>query len=544
MKDNLIFEEEARDILFKGIEKLYRVISKTLGPKGRNVIIENKYGKPIVTKDGYNVTKHFFLNDPLENMGAEIAKEAAENTVHHAGDGTTTSTVLAYALVSLGINVLKENPDLNQIELIRWMKGCIDQVVEDLTAKKSVIEGQARLEQVIYISSNRDIEIVEALMHCFDKVGTDGLIHIDKSYSQDTTHVEISAGYTYDKGFMTEYYITDGSRLVADYENPLILITDEVINHPHQIEKWIEFSVAHGRPFVLIASKVDNQTQGFLVQNKMKAKLPIVSIFPPKFGDARLEELEDIAYYTGGVFMSKKVGRDISADYNTEEEILDVFGTCNRIIISRDNTVMIGGAGKKVDERITALNLAQDNADNKFHKEQLKARISQLTNAVATIHVGGPNEIELQERMDRYEDALGAANASLDGGYLPGGGKSLLYASLNLKMEINDDSYTKKEAQAALSIVKESLKYPITSILHNIGFSKEQIKEVITSLEGRPFNEGFNALSLDYEDFTKSGIIDPARVIIKSLENAFNVASLILTSDSIIALNEDERNHN
>lgn len=516
------FDTDAREKLKDGIDALANAVKVTLGPKGRNVVIQKSFGAPSVTKDGVSVAKEVELEDPIANMGAQMAKEVASKTADAAGDGTTTATVLAQAIVTAGLKNVAAGA--NPMDLKRGIDKAVKAVVADLKDQSEQIgEDFGKIEQVAAISANNDEAIGKLIADAMKKVSKDGVITVEEAKGTDT-YVDVVEGMQFDRGYLSPYFITDAEKMIAEYENPLLLITDKKIANMQDLIPVLEKALQTGRPLLIIAEDVESQALGVLVVNRLRAGLKVVAVKAPGFGDRRKAMLEDLAILTGGTVISEEQG------YKLENAGLEHLGTCERITIDKDNTTVVGGKGQSSDikGRISQIKQQIDATTSDYDREKLQERLAKLAGGVAVLYVGAATEVEMKEKKDRVDDALHATRAAIEEGIVPGGGVAFVRAldSLkNLKGENDDETY-------GIAIVRKALESPIRTIAENAGVDGSVVFHKI--VDGKE-SFGYNARHDRYEDLKKAGIIDPTKVARIALENAASIAGLVLTTECVIS---------
>ncbi len=521
MAKDIQFGKEARDQILKGVKMLHDAVKSTMGPKGRNVLIEKSYGGPTVTKDGVTVAKEVELEDKFENMGAQLVKEAATKTNDAAGDGTTTATVLAYAIMSEGLKHVKSGS--NAIAIKRGMDKAVAAVIDELEKMKKDVDDRSEYKAVATISA-QDEEIGDTIAEVIEQIGKDGVVTVDKGQTLgiEKDYVE---GMQFDNGYISPYFVTDTSRMEAVFENPSVLITDKKIGSIQEILPLLEKLAQGGKKeIVIICENIEGEALATLVVNKLRGTFSALAIKAPAFGDRRKAILSDIAALTGARVISEEVGLKLE---NTDVEDL---GQCDRVIASKDNTTVVGGQGKKedIDLRINQIKKEIDNTKSDFDKEKLAERLAKLTGGVAVIQVGAATEVEQKERQHRVEDALAATRAAAEEGILPGGGTAYIRA-----LGVLDSLKTDNEDEAVgVEIIKGALVAPCHHIAENAGVAGDVVVKKVATANG---NEGYNALTGVYEDLMKAMIIDPKKVSRSALENAASVASMFLTLEVAIA---------
>ncbi len=521
MSKTILFEKEARDKLKAGVDKLADAVKVTLGPKGRNVIIEKKYGAPHITKDGVTVAKEIELEDPIENMGAQLTKEVASKTADQAGDGTTTATVLAQAIVGPGLKALASGA--NPMDLKRGIDKAVAVVVKNLAANaEKVGSDNSKIEQIATISANNDPEIGKMIADAMQKVTTEGVITVEEAKGT-STEVKIVEGMQFDRGYLSPYFVTNSESMECEMDNPYILITDKKISNLPEILPVLEKAAQTGRPLVIIAEDVESNALATLVVNKLRGTLKIAAVKAPGFGDRRKEMLKDIAILTGGICISEEQG------YKLENADLSYLGQCEKMVIDKDNTTIVDGVGEKaqITARINQIKAQIEKTTSDYDKEKLQERLAKLSGGVAVLYVGAPTEVEMKEKKDRVDDALHATRAAVQEGIVAGGGAALLRAQADidkLKGE-NDDENT------GIAIIRRAIEEPLRQIAQNAGVEGSIV--VLKVKEGKG-DFGYNARTDVYEDLKKAGVIDPAKVTRIALENAASIASMLLTTEAVI----------
>ena len=527
MAKNIIFNTEAREQLRQGVNALADAVKVTLGPKGRNVIIDKKFGAPHITKDGVSVAKEVELEDPIQNMGAQLVKEVASKTNDQAGDGTTTATVLAQAIVNTGIKNVTAGA--NPMDLKRGIDKAVMAVVADLKARSRAIgEGKEKVEQVATISANNDKFIGGMIAEAMDKVKKEGVITIEEAKGLDTT-VKVVEGMQFDRGYLSPYFVTNTEKMEATYENPYILIYDKKISNLKELLPILEKTVQTGRGFLIISEDIEGEALATLVVNRLRGSLKIVAVKAPGFGDRRKEMLEDIAILTGGVVISEEKG------YKLEDADLTMLGTAQKVTVDKDNTTIVSGAGEKsaIEARVNQIRSQIEKTTSDYDREKLQERLAKLAGGVAVIYVGAASEVEMKEKKDRFDDALHATRAALEEGIIPGGGVAFIRAISaldDLKGE-NDDE------QTGIQIVRRALEEPLRQIVANAGMEGSVVVNKVKELED---DNGFNARTEVYEDLHASGVIDPTKVARVAIENAASIASMILTTECVLSEIKEE----
>jgi chaperonin GroEL len=516
------FNIEARDLLKKGVDQLANAVKVTLGPKGRNVILDKKYGAPLVTKDGVTVAKEIELEDSFENIGAQLVKEVASKTNDDAGDGTTTATVLAQSIVTVGLKNVTAGA--NPMDLKRGIDQAVKIVVEDLKKQsRSIGEDIEKIEQVASISANNDHTIGKLIAEAMGKVKKEGVITVEEAKGTET-HVDVVEGMQFDRGYISAYFITDPDKMEAVLENAVILLSDKKISTMKDLLPVLEPIAQQGRPLLIIAEDVDGEALATLVVNKLRGSLKIAAVKAPGFGDRRKEMLEDIAILTGGVVISEEKGLTL------EGAKIDMLGKAEKIVIDKENTTVVNGAGDKkiIESRIKQIKAQIETTTSDYDKEKLQERLAKLAGGVAVLYVGAASEVEMKEKKARVEDALSATRAAVEEGIIPGGGVAYIRAIKaieKLKGE-NEDQTT------GISIVKRALEEPLRQIVENAGIEGSVVVQRIK--EGKD-DFGYNAQENRYESLYKAGVIDPTKVARVALENAASIAGMFLSTECVVA---------
>ncbi|MCW5921557.1 MAG: chaperonin GroEL [Saprospiraceae bacterium] len=515
------FNTDAREKLKEGVDALANAVKVTLGPKGRNVVIQKSFGAPAITKDGVTVAKEIELEDAVANMGAQMVKEVASKTADAAGDGTTTATVLAQAMVTAGLKNVAAGS--NPMDLKRGIDKAVKTVVEDLKKQTETIgDDFDKIQQVAAISANNDEEIGKLIASAMKRVSKDGVITVEEAKGTET-YMDVVEGMQFDRGYLSPYFITDAEKMVADYENPYLLITDKKISNMQDLVPVLEKSLQTGRPLLIIAEDVDSQALGVLVVNRLRAGLKVVAVKAPGFGDRRKAMLEDIAILTGGTVISEEQG------YKLENAGLEHLGQCERITVDKDNTTIVGGKGKSDDikARVNQIKQQIESTTSDYDREKLQERLAKLSGGVAVLYVGAATEVEMKEKKDRVDDALHATRAAIEEGIVPGGGVALVRSlgSLSSLKGVNEDE------NFGIQIVRKSLEAPIRIIAENAGIDGSVVFHKVADEKGA---FGYNARTDKYEDLKKAGIIDPTKVTRIALENAASIAGLVLTTECVI----------
>jgi len=524
----LHFNVEARAALKRGVDQLAEAVKVTLGPRGRNVVIDKKFGAPTVTKDGVTVAKEIELSDPLENMGAQMVKEVATKTSDIAGDGTTTATVLAQAIFREGLKNVTAGA--NPMALKRGIDKAVAAVVEELKRISVPTSGKKEIAQVGSISANNDKEIGDLISDAMDKVGKDGVITVEEAKGLET-NLETVDGMQFDRGYISPYFVTDPEKMEAVLEDAFILIHDKKISSMKDLLPVLEKIAQQGKPLLIIGEDVEGEALATLVVNKLRGTLKVCGVKAPGFGDRRKAMLEDIAKLTGGQVISEELGLKL------ENTVLNDLGRAKRIVVDKDNTTLIDGAGdeKAIEGRIAEIRAAIDKATSDYDKEKLQERLAKLAGGVAVINVGAATEAEMKEKKARVEDALHATRAAVEEGIVPGGGVALLRAQRALKNLKVDDA----EEQTGVEIVKRSLEEPIRMIVQNAGAEGSLVVEKVRASKDDSF--GYNALTDTYENLVQAGVIDPTKVTRTALQNAASIASLLLTTEALVVEKKEDR---
>ncbi|MFQ3677417.1 MAG: chaperonin GroEL [Fimbriimonadaceae bacterium] len=514
----LLYDEHARRALERGVNKVADAVKVTLGPKGRNVVLDKKWGSPTITKDGVTVAKEIELEDPYENMGAQLCKEVASKTNDVAGDGTTTATVLAQAIVNEGLRYVAAGG--NPIAVKRGIDKAVEVVVAEIKKAAKPIKDKEQVEFVATIAGN-DPEIGKHVAEAMDKVGKDGVITVEESKGRETT-LEVVEGMQFDRGFISPYFVTDPERMEAVLENPLILIHEKKLSNAQDFLPFLERVATARRPILIIAEDVEGDALATVVLNKIRGVLQIAAVKAPGFGERRKAMLEDIAVLTAGKFVSEDLG------IKPENITIDMLGTAKKVVISKEETTIIEGAGSKADVmgRIQQIKNQIEKTDSNYDREKLQERLAKLSGGVAVIKVGASTETELKEKKHRYEDALSATRAAVEEGIVPGGGVTLLTAAKAL-----DSLKAEGDEATGVAIVKRALEEPLRTIAENAGLEGSVIVEKVR--ESKP-GHGLNAVTGKIDDMVKAGIVDPAKVTRSTIQNAASIAGLVLTTEALV----------
>ena len=527
MAKDITFNIEARDALKRGVDALANAVKVTLGPKGRNVIIDKKFGSPQITKDGVTVAKEIELSNPVENMGAQLLKEVASKTADAAGDGTTTATVLAQAIVTGGLKNVAAGA--NPMDLKRGIDKAVEAVVANLKAQsQNVGNDNKKIEQVATISANNDSTIGKLIAEAMAKVKKEGVITVEEAKGTDTT-VEVVEGMEFDRGYISPYFITDVDKMEAVLESPLVLIYEKKISTMKELLPVLEKAVATGKPILIIAEDIDGEALQTLVVNRLRSNLKICAVKAPGFGDRRKAMLEDLAILTGGIFIAEDRG------FKLENADLTFLGKAEKVTVDKDNTTIVGGGGKKADiaARVNQIKAQIESTTSDYDKEKLQERLAKLAGGVAVLYVGAATEVEMKEKKDRVDDALAATRAAVEEGIVPGGGVAYIraIASLDKLKGLNEDENT------GIAIVKRAIEEPLRQICANCGIEGSIVVQKVK--EGKD-DFGFNARTEKYENLLKAGVIDPTKVSRIALENAASVAAMLLTTDCVLAERKED----
>jgi len=514
------FDVEARARLKNGVDKLARAVKVTLGAKGRNVILDRKFGSPTVTKDGVSVAKEIELEDPIENMGAQMVKEVATKTSDVAGDGTTTATVLAQAIFGEGLKNVTAGT--NPMGIRRGIDKGVEIVVEGLRALSVETKGKKEIAQVGAISANNNTEIGELISDAMEKVGKDGVITVEEARGLETT-LETVDGMQFDRGYLSPYFVTDPERMEAVLEDPMILIHDKKIGSMKDLLPILEKVAQTGKPLLIVSEDVEGEALATLVVNKLRGTLKVAAVKAPGFGDRRKAMLQDIAVLTGGQVVSEEVG------FKLENAVATDLGSAKRVVIDKDNTTIIDGAGEsqQIKGRIDEIRVSIDKSTSDYDREKLQERLAKLAGGVAVINVGAATETEMKEKKALVEDALHATRAAVEEGIVPGGGVALLRAQASL----NETTLDEDDEQVGLQILVRALEHPIRQIATNAGVEASIVVENVRNGEGA---FGYNALTDEYGDLVKAGVIDPTKVVRTALQNAASIAGLLLTTEAVV----------
>lgn len=522
MAKQIIFDTDAREQLKSGVDALANAVKVTLGPKGRNVLIDKKFGAPQVTKDGVSVAKEVELEDNVANMGAQLVKEVASKTNDDAGDGTTTATVLAQAIISTGIKNVTAGA--NPMDLKRGIDKAVIAVVEDLKKQSQKVgDDISKIEQVATISANNDSTIGALIAEAMGKVKKEGVITVEEAKGTET-HVDVVEGMQFDRGYISPYFITDTEKMEADLDKPYILITDKKISTMKELLPVLEPVAQSGRALLVIAEDVDGEALSSMVLNKLRGTLKIAAVKAPGFGDRRKEMLQDIAILTGGTVISEETGLKLDA------ATIDMLGSAEKVTLTKENTTIVNGAGKKdaIKERVAQIRKQIESSTSDYDKEKLQERLAKLAGGVAVLYVGAATEVEMKEKKDRVDDALAATRAAVAEGIIPGGGVAYIRATKTLEKLKGEN----EDETTGIHIVKRAIEEPLRQIVANAGGEGSVVVNKVKEGKGA---YGYNARTDEYEDMFKAGIIDPTKVARVALENAASVASMFLTTECVLA---------
>ena len=522
------FDAEARAAMIRGVNILADTVKVTLGPKGRNVVMDKSYGAPRITKDGVSVAKEIDLEDKFENMGAQMVKEVASKTNDEAGDGTTTATILAQAIVREGVKYVTAG--MNPMDVKRGIDAAVDVVKQNLVSSAKKVKDSDEIAQVGTISANGDKEIGTMIAKAMQKVGNEGVITVEENKGIET-ELDVVEGMQFDRGYLSPYFITNSDKMTTELENPFILLHEKKLTNLQPMVPLLEAVVQAGRPLMIISEDVEGEALATLVVNKLRGGLKVVAVKAPGFGDRRKAMLEDIAILTGGQVISEDLGIKL------ENVKLEDLGSCKKVKVDKDNSTIVNGSGKKsdIEARCSSIKQQIDETTSDYDKEKLQERLAKLAGGVAVIKVGGATEVEVKERKDRVDDALNATRAAVEEGVVTGGGCALLYASEtldNLKVKGDDQ-------KAGVEIVKKALQAPIRQIIANAGVDASVV--VGKLLEGKKGSNGYDAQSEEYCDMFQKGIIDPTKVVRTALQDAASIASLLITTEAMIADKPDDK---
>lgn len=527
MAKEIKFDMEARDLLKRGVDSLANAVKVTLGPKGRNVILSKSFGAPHITKDGVSVAKEIELEDPFENMGAQLVKEVASKTNDDAGDGTTTATILAQSLISVGLKNVTAGA--NPMDLKRGIDKAVAKLVEEIRAMSQEIgDDFDKIENVAKISANGDEHIGALIAEAMRKVKKEGVITVEEAKGTETT-VEVVEGMQFDRGYISPYFVTNSEKMEAQLENPYILLYDKKISVLKEVLPILEQTVQTGRPLLIIAEDIESEALTTLVVNRLRGSLKVCAVKAPGFGDRRKAMLQDIATLTGGVVISEETGLKIDA------VSLDMLGRAEKITVNKDNTTIVNGAGdaSAIAERVAQIKAQMEQTTSDYDREKLQERLAKLAGGVAVLYVGAASEVEMKEKKDRVDDALSATRAAVEEGTVPGGGTALIRAAVALEGFVGDND----DETTGIEIVKRAIEEPLRQIVANAGKEGAVIVQKVKDGEG---DFGYNARYDRFENLYASGVIDPAKVTRVALENAASIAGMFLTTECVIADKKEE----
>ena len=515
------FGTDARAKMLKGVEILAKTVKVTLGPKGRNVMLDKSYGAPKITKDGVSVAKEVVLSDKFENMGAQLVKEVAQKTADKAGDGTTTATVLAEAIIKEGCKAVAAG--MNPMDLKRGIDMAVEAVVEDVKSRSKEVKTSEEIAQVGTISANGDTSIGEYLAKAMEKVGNDGVITVEDAKGLET-ELSVVEGMQFDRGYLSPYFVTDAEKMTVEYEAPYVLLYDQKISNLQAILPVLEAVLQSGRALLIVAEDIDGEALATLVVNRIRSGLKVCAVKAPGFGDRRKAILQDLAILTGGQVVSEELGMKL------ENTTVDMLGTAKRVVITKDDTTIIDGNGDKteIEARKAQIKKEIEKTTSDYDREKLQERLGKLSGGVAVLKVGGSSEVEVKEKKDRIDDALNATRAAVKEGVVAGGGTALLYAAkaLDKVQPANQDQ------RVGVDIIRRALQAPIRQIAENAGVDGAVVAGKL--LEGTDYNYGYNAASGEYTDMIKAGIVDPTKVVRTALQDAASVASLLITTEAMV----------
>ena len=523
MAKQIFFDIEARNKMKRGVDTLANAVKVTLGPKGRNVVIEKKFGAPQVTKDGVTVAKEIELEDPIENMGAQMVKEVASKTADIAGDGTTTATVLAQAIIGEGLKMVAAGA--NPMDLKRGIDKAVSIVVESLRDQSQTVGSDAKkIQQVATISANNDETVGKLIAEAFAKVGKEGVITVEEAKGTDTT-VDVVEGMQFDRGYISPYFVTNSEKMEAELQNPYILIYDKKISSMKDILHILEKVAQGGRPLLILAQDLECEALATLVVKKLRGTLKVAAVKAPGFGDRRKEMLQDIAILTKGIVVSEEQG------FKLENADISYLGQASSVTINKDNTTIVGGKGKKEDitARVNQIKAQIETTTSDYDKEKLQERLAKLSGGVAVLYVGAATEVEMKEKKDRVDDALHATRAAVEEGIVPGGGVAFIRAIEKLEAKVKGQI---EDEQTGMAIVRRALEEPVRILTANAGIDGSIVVQKIKDGKG---DFGFNARTETYENMFKAGVIDPTKVSRVALENAASIAAMLLTTECVVA---------
>ncbi|SEI74979.1 chaperonin GroEL [Dyadobacter sp. SG02] len=526
MSKKIFFDTEARDKIKRGVDTLADAVKVTLGPRGRNVVIDKKFGSPSITKDGVTVAKEIDLKDPIENMGAQLVKEVASKTADSAGDGTTTATVLAQAIYSIGVKNVAAGA--NPMDLKRGIDKAVSVITKDLEAQKKNISTSKEIAQVATISANHDEEIGNMIAEAMEKVGKEGVITVEEARGTET-EVKTVEGMQFDRGYLSPYFVTNTEKMEAELERPFILISEKKVSSMKELLPVLEAVAQTGRPLLILAEDVDGEALATLVVNKIRGALKVAAVKAPGFGDRRKAMLEDIAKVTGGTVISEEQG------YKLENATLDYLGTAEKVIIDKDNTTIVNGNGapEEIAGRVNQIKSQIENTTSDYDREKLQERLAKLSGGVAILYIGAATEVEMKEKKDRVDDALHATRAAVEEGIVAGGGVAFIRATAALA----DLKGNNEDETTGINIIRVALEAPLRTIVSNSGQEPSVVVQKVKEGTGA---YGYNAKDNTYQDLLEAGIIDPKKVSRLALENAASIAGLLLTTECVIADEPEE----
>src|SRR6218665_517378 len=530
MAKEITFDTSARDKIKKGVDKLSNAVKVTLGPKGRNVILDKKFGAPTVTKDGVSVAKEIELKDPIENIGAQLVREVASKTADAAGDGTTTATVLAQAIYTHGIKNVAAGA--NPMDLKRGIDKAVLAVVENLKKQSKKLKDASEITQVASISANNDAEIGKMIATAMEKVGRDGVITVEEAKGTET-EVKTVEGMQFDRGYLSPYFVTNAEKMEAELEAPYILIYDKKISSMKELLPILEATAQSGKPLFIICEEVEGEALATLVVNKIRGALRVAAVKAPGFGDRRKAMLEDIAILTGGKVISEETGMKL------EDAKLEYLGRADKVIIDKDNSTIVNGAGKKTDitGRVSQIKAQIDVTTSEYDKEKLQERLAKLSGGVAILYIGAATEVEMKEKKDRVDDALHATRAAVQEGIVPGGGTAYLRA-IEALVDVKALGVDNEDQATGVNIVRLSLESPLRTIAQNAG---QEGSVIVNRVREGKKDFGYNAAENKFENFFDAGIIDPTKVARLALENAASIAGLLLTTEAVVSEIPEEK---
>ncbi|QRR03751.1 chaperonin GroEL [Dyadobacter sandarakinus] len=526
MSKKIFFDTEARDKVKRGVDTLADAVKVTLGPRGRNVVIDKKFGSPSITKDGVTVAKEIDLKDPIENMGAQLVKEVASKTADSAGDGTTTATVLAQAIYSIGVKNVAAGA--NPMDLKRGIDKAVSAITKDLESQKKNISTSREIAQVATISANHDEEIGNMIAEAMEKVGKEGVITVEEARGTET-EVKTVEGMQFDRGYLSPYFVTNTEKMEAELERPFILISEKKVSSMKELLPVLEAVAQTGRPLLILAEDVDGEALATLVVNKIRGALKVAAVKAPGFGDRRKAMLEDIAKVTGGTVISEEQG------YKLENATLEYLGTAEKVIIDKDNTTIVNGSGspEEISGRVNQIKSQIENTTSDYDREKLQERLAKLSGGVAILYIGAATEVEMKEKKDRVDDALHATRAAVEEGIVAGGGVAYIRATAALE----DLKGSNEDETTGINIIRMALEAPLRTIVSNAG---GEPSVVINKVKDGTGAFGYNAKDNTYQDLLEAGIIDPKKVSRLALENAASIAGLLLTTECVIADEPEE----